>query len=93
MTTSRAALVGRDAALRQMAAALETDAQAVVFYANYIAYFDIVMTEFWRDAVPGGYTDMVENGTDMVVIETTALSEFTRPRRVYRFMSHSFTNQ
>jgi predicted ATPase len=30
MTTSRAALVGRDAALRQMAATLETDAQAVL---------------------------------------------------------------
>jgi acyl-CoA thioester hydrolase len=50
----------------------ETDAQAVVFYANYIAYFDILMTEFWRDAVPGGYSEMIENGTDMVVIETTA---------------------
>ena len=50
----------------------ETDAQAVVFYANYVAYFDILMTEFWRDAVPGGYTEMIEAGTDMVVIETTA---------------------
>jgi acyl-CoA thioester hydrolase len=49
----------------------ETDAQAVVFYANYVAYFDILLTEFWRDAVAGGYTDMVESGTDMVVIETT----------------------
>ena len=29
----------------------ETDAQAVVFYANYVAYFDILITEFWRDAV------------------------------------------
>jgi acyl-CoA thioester hydrolase len=48
----------------------ETDNQAVVFYANYVAYFDIVMTELWRD-VAGGYTEMVDSGIDMVVIEVT----------------------
>ncbi len=50
----------------------ETDLQGVVFYANYVAYFDILMTEFFRDALPGGYTSMIENGVDMVVIQTTA---------------------
>src|SRR4051812_34422663 len=49
----------------------ETDAQAVVFYANYVAYFDILMTEFWRAAI-GPYDDMVAAGADMVVVETTA---------------------
>src|SRR3954468_11553113 len=48
----------------------ETDAQAVVFYANYVAYCDILMTELWRD-VAGGYESMIADGTDMVVIETT----------------------
>jgi acyl-CoA thioester hydrolase len=48
----------------------ETDPQAVVFYANYVAYFDILMTELWRD-VAGGYGDMIEAGTDMVVVEVT----------------------
>src|SRR3954468_23805573 len=48
----------------------ETDAQAVVFYANYVAYFDILMTELWRD-VAGGYGDMIDAGTDMVVVEVT----------------------
>ena len=48
----------------------ETDAQAVVFYANYVAYVDILMTELWRE-VCGGYDDMIEAGTDMVVIEVT----------------------
>jgi acyl-CoA thioester hydrolase len=49
----------------------ETDAQAVVFYANYVAYFDLLITEFWRD-VAGGYNDMIDGGTDMMVVETTA---------------------
>jgi acyl-CoA thioester hydrolase len=48
----------------------ETDAQAVVFYANYVAYYDLLMTELWRD-VAGGYEQMIAAGTDMVVIETT----------------------
>jgi acyl-CoA thioester hydrolase len=48
----------------------ETDNQAVVFYANYVAYFDILMTELFRD-VAGGYTQMVDAGVDMVVIEVT----------------------
>ena len=48
----------------------ETDAQAVVFYANYVAYVDILITELWRD-LAGGYDEMIEGGTDMVVIEVT----------------------
>jgi acyl-CoA thioester hydrolase len=48
----------------------ETDAQGVVFYANYVAYFDILITELWRD-VAGGYSAMVDAGADMVVVEVT----------------------
>jgi acyl-CoA thioester hydrolase len=46
----------------------ECDPQGVVFNANYVAYFDVVMTELWREAF-GSYQDMVEAGTDMVVAE------------------------
>ena len=47
----------------------ECDPQGIVFNANYLAYFDHILTEFWREAV-GGYTGMVEAGADMVVAES-----------------------
>ena len=50
----------------------ECDPQGVVFNANYLAYFDIVVTEFWREAV-GGYQEMLEAGADMVVAESRIL--------------------
>jgi acyl-CoA thioester hydrolase len=46
----------------------ECDPQGVVFYANYLMYVDVAMTEFWRDAV-GGYAAMVASGTDVMVAE------------------------
>ena len=46
----------------------ECDPQSVVFNANYVAYFDIVITELWREAI-GPYQDMLESGVDMVVAE------------------------
>jgi acyl-CoA thioester hydrolase len=46
----------------------ECDPQGVVFYANYLMYVDVAMTEFWREAV-GGYAAMVETGTDVMVAE------------------------
>lgn len=46
----------------------ECDPQNAVFNAHYVTWFDIVMTELWRE-VPGGYAGMVEAGTDMVVAE------------------------
>ena len=46
----------------------ECDPQNVVFNAHYVAWFDILMTELWRE-VPGGYAGMMEAGTDMVVAE------------------------
>jgi acyl-CoA thioester hydrolase len=50
----------------------ECDPQGVVFNANYVAYFDIAITELWREAI-GRYDSMLEeHGTDMVVAEVTA---------------------
>jgi acyl-CoA thioester hydrolase len=48
----------------------ECDPQGVVFNAHFVMYFDTVMTELWREAL-GGYTAMLETGTDMVVAEVT----------------------
>jgi acyl-CoA thioester hydrolase len=48
----------------------ECDPQGVVFNANWLAYFDILMTELWRERV-GDYTEMLAAGTDMVVAEAT----------------------
>ena len=47
----------------------ECDPQGVVFNAHYLAFFDVVFTEFWREAL-GGYTAMVDAGADMVVAES-----------------------
>jgi len=47
----------------------ECDPQGVVFNANYLTYFDITMSELWREL--GGYQAMVDAGVDMVVAEAT----------------------
>jgi acyl-CoA thioester hydrolase len=46
----------------------ECDPQGVVFYANYLMYVDVAMTELWRQAA-GGYDAMVAAGTDVMVAE------------------------
>jgi acyl-CoA thioester hydrolase len=46
----------------------ECDPQNAVFNANYLTYFDIAVSELWREAL-GSYDAMVEGGTDMVVAE------------------------
>ena len=46
----------------------ECDPQGVVFNANYVAYFDVVITELWREAL-GPYQELVDAGVDMVVAE------------------------
>lgn len=48
----------------------ECDPQGVVFNAHYLAYLDTGITELWREAV-GGYQSMIDQGIDMVVVETT----------------------
>jgi acyl-CoA thioester hydrolase len=49
----------------------ECDGQGVVFYANYLMYFDVAMTELWREAFGGGYAGMIDNGTDAMVAEAS----------------------
>jgi acyl-CoA thioester hydrolase len=49
----------------------ECDGQGVVFYANYLMYFDVAMTELWREAFGGGYAGMIAAGTDAMVAEAT----------------------
>ena len=46
----------------------ECDPQGVVFNANYVAYFDVVITELWREAI-GPYQELLDSGVDMVVAE------------------------
>jgi acyl-CoA thioester hydrolase len=48
----------------------ECDPQGVVFNANYLGYFDIAITEVWRDCL-GGYQELLETGVDSVVAEAT----------------------
>jgi acyl-CoA thioester hydrolase len=48
----------------------ECDGQGVVFYANYLVYFDIAITELWRETVQP-YAEMQAQGVDMMVAEVT----------------------
>jgi acyl-CoA thioester hydrolase len=49
----------------------ECDLQGVVFYPNYLAYFDHALTELWRESI-GPYGSMVaDHGVDMVVAEAS----------------------
>jgi acyl-CoA thioester hydrolase len=56
----------------------ECDLQGHVFNANYFSYFDIALTELWREAA-GGYQEMLDSGFDLVVVEATA--RFKAPAR------------
>ena len=47
----------------------ECDPQGVVFNANYLAYFDIALTELWREAFGGWDAATAAHGIDMVVAE------------------------
>jgi acyl-CoA thioester hydrolase len=46
----------------------ECDPQGIVFNANYVAYFDHLITELWRELF-GSYQVMGERGVDMVTAE------------------------
>ena len=48
----------------------DCDPQGVLFFANHLTYFDVAITELWREAV-GPYGEMTEAGIDMVVAEAT----------------------
>jgi acyl-CoA thioester hydrolase len=47
----------------------ECDAQGHVFNANYLVYFDVILTELWREAL-GSYEALTADGLDLVVAET-----------------------
>jgi acyl-CoA thioester hydrolase len=49
----------------------ECDAQGIVFNANHFAYFDVTLTELWRE-VFGSYDAMVAAGSDVVVVDAQA---------------------
>ena len=47
----------------------ECDPQGIVFNGRYLEYFDVALTELWREAF-GGYDEiMIENDVDIVVAE------------------------
>jgi acyl-CoA thioester hydrolase len=57
----------------------ECDAQSAVFNANYLLYFDVAITEMWRDAF-GSYEEALRQwGLDLVVAEANV--RFLRPAR------------
>jgi acyl-CoA thioester hydrolase len=49
----------------------ECDAQGHVFNANYFVYFDVALTELWREVL-GSYDALIADGLDLVVAETGA---------------------
>jgi acyl-CoA thioester hydrolase len=49
----------------------ECDSQGIVFNANYFAYFDVALTEFFREAL-GSYQQLLSYGSDLVVLEASA---------------------
>lgn len=46
----------------------ECDQQNAVFNANYLTYFDVTLTELWRES-QGSYGAMASSGVDLVVAE------------------------
>lgn len=56
----------------------ECDAQGHVFNAHYVAFFDVALTELWREAI-GSYGAMLEDGVDLVVAEVVV--RFRKPAR------------
>lgn len=56
----------------------ECDPQGIVFNANYLLYFDVAFTEYWRERV-GPWQEMVAAGVDAVVAEANL--RFRSPAR------------
>jgi acyl-CoA thioester hydrolase len=56
----------------------ECDPQGIVFNANYLLYFDVAFTEYWRDRV-GPWDEMADFGVDAVVAEANL--SFRAPAR------------
>jgi acyl-CoA thioester hydrolase len=57
----------------------ECDAQGAVFNANFLVYFDVAITELWREAF-GSYGDALEqHGLDLMVAEANI--RYLKPAR------------
>jgi len=56
----------------------ETDLQAIVFNGNYLTYYDVAWTEYFR-AVGFAWKDIVTTGAETVLARTTL--EFKAPAR------------
>jgi acyl-CoA thioester hydrolase len=57
----------------------ESDAQGAVFNANYLVYFDVAITELWREAFGSYEAALQEWGLDLVVGEATV--RYMKPAR------------
>jgi acyl-CoA thioester hydrolase len=58
----------------------ECDMQGIVFNGNYLQYFDIAVTELWREAI-GGWGEMIKSdGVDAVVAEASV--RYLKPLRM-----------
>ena len=64
----------------------ETDAQKIVFNGNYLTYYDVAWTEYFR-ALGLSYKELIANGVDTVLARTTmefkATAEFDDLLDVY----------
>jgi acyl-CoA thioester hydrolase len=66
----------------------ECDPQGIVFNAHYVAWFDVALTELWREAL-GSWAAMVERGVDAVVAELSV--RYRAPARADELLSLTVT--
>lgn len=57
----------------------ECDAQGAVFNANYLVYFDVTITELWREAFGSYNVALQKFGLDLVVAEANV--RYLKPAR------------
>jgi acyl-CoA thioester hydrolase len=64
----------------------ETDAQKIVFNGNYLTYYDVAWTEYFRE-LGMNYKDLIAGGLDTVVARSTlefkAAAEFDEILEIY----------
>jgi len=63
--------VGASHTHRMRVAYGDCDPSGVVFNPNYFVFYDVALTEFWREHA-GGYGTMMDEGVDLQVVEATA---------------------
>jgi acyl-CoA thioester hydrolase len=63
--------VGASHTHRMRVAYGDCDPSGVVFNPNYFVFYDVALTEFWREHA-GGYGTMMQEGVDLQVVEATA---------------------